>query len=401
MMRVVFIGYIILLAHIRVSSQEVLSIDTFRHSLYLGHAMPDELYRFAPDPKMESLKDEVLRKTGQKQNFELICSNVASIVAVLDKDKRYILYSQRYFNREKDPVARTAMLAQEIGHCVQVHTFEPSRLEDEETNADEFMGYALCLTGVPLSEAEKVAVKWLRSLGPDTSERRITILQGFRRAEASLRNAEHAAWFEQNFNEVLQNFPRFPFPAPNWSADADLDIYFKSCKTLGDADQKIRQALDITGFYSRKYFQVPNGFALVTRMEQFNKDGCSKSEAARWKTRPVRDETFSVMGYLASFFTTEPGYFRIFAFLVTDATITSDQKRQLSREEATNWLNEGACRLPELIGTRAFGKNTGVTALIYEFRVPESTRQPVFAQPSELEGIIHLRQARILGSLEK
>ena len=377
-------------------------LDTTRHTLYTGSFLPTELYCFEGDAAMESLKDEVLRKTSQKENFELICSNVASVATVLDKGKRYVLYSRRYFSsREKDPVARAAMLSQAIGHCVQEHTFDPARRYDEELDADEFMGYALCLLGISLKAADQVAEKWPRTLGPDTTERRAAILRGFHRAETSLRNAEHAAWYEQNANEVLQNFPCFPFPAPKCSADADVDAYFKTCKTLGDAEQKIRQALDATGFYSRKYFQVPGGFAVVTRMEQFNKDGSSKSEANRWKTRPVRDETFSISGYLSSFFTTEPGYFRLFAFIVTDVVVTTDQKRLLSREEATNWLNEGACRLPEAISSKPFGKNTGVTALVYEFRVPESNRQPVFAQPSDLDGITHLNKSRLLDGLKK
>ena len=396
-----FIGGFALLISCPLFGQETLPLDTTRHSLYLGLSMPAELYRFEADATMESLKDDVLRKTGQKENFELVCSNVESVAAVLDKEKRYVLYSRRYFNREKDPVARAAMLAQAIGHCVQEHTFESGRSDDEEIEADEYMGYALCLLGVSLTAADKVAEKWPRTTGPDTTERRAAILRGFHRAETSLRNAEHAAWYEQNANEVLQNFPRFPVPAPKWSADADVDDYFKTCAKMSDAEQKIRQALDATGFYSRKYFQVPGGFAVVTRMEQFNKDGSSKSEANRWKTRPVRDETFSITGYLSSFFTTEPGYFRLFAFVVTDAVLTSDQKRQVSRDEASNWLNEGACRLPEVIGSKPFGKNTGVTALVYEFRVPESNRQPIFAQPSDLDGMTHLRQARILDGLKK
>ena len=107
-----FIGGFALLISCPLFGQETLPLDTTRHSLYLGLSMPAELYRFEADATMESLKDDVLRKTGQKENFELVCSNVESVAAVLDKEKRYVLYSRRYFNREKDPVARAAMLAQ-------------------------------------------------------------------------------------------------------------------------------------------------------------------------------------------------------------------------------------------------------------------------------------------------
>ena len=372
-----------------------------KYSIYIGDSLPDVFYEFKPDMMMEALRDDILNKTGKTENFRLICSNVESIAAVLDTSGRYILYSRRFFNREDDPVAKAAMLAQAIGHCVQEHTFDPERIEDEEMEADEFMGYALCLIGVPLEDAAAVATKWPRNIGLDTLERQAAILRGYSRAEASLLIAEHASWFEKSKSTALERFPRFPFPAPRWSADADLDDYFQNLKTMADADKKIRKALDAAGFYSRKYFQIPEGFALVTRMEQFNPDGTSKSSENRWKTRPVRNETFSITSYFASFFTTEPGYFRVFVFLVTDEVITSDKKNKVSRKEATNWLNEGACRLPDAIGSQKFGKHTGVTALVYEFHVPESTREPVFAQPSELPGMTHLRKALILGALKK
>lgn len=45
---------------------------------------------------------------------------------------------------------------------------------------------------------------------------------------------------------------------------------FSGCKTLGEVECKLRTALDAKGYAQRSYFSAPNGFALVTQLEQYN-----------------------------------------------------------------------------------------------------------------------------------
>ena len=141
------------------------------------------------------------------------------------------------------------------------------------------------------------------------------------------------------------------------------------------------------------------GFALVTRMEQFNeRTGAPKREELRWKAKPVRDEEFSVSGYIRSLFSTEPGYFRVFVFIVT-AEPFNTRNTAVSKDAASAWLDEGLNKLPKAIGDLKYDPaNTNVTALIYEFRVKDTNSKGTLSTPSGLEGMQHLRAAKILQS---
>jgi hypothetical protein len=250
--------------------------------------------------------------------------------------------------------------------------------------------------GVPAVLAEKIPDQLALASGIPTANRLADLMHGFARAESSLRNAEHASFYEENLNEVLKNFPRFPFPIPKASAEADLDPYFGKCKTLADADKKLRTALNATGYYTRRYLYVPGGFALVTRMEQFNKDGSCKNETQRWSEQIVRCEGFDPLCYLNALVTTNPAYFRVLVFVVTPQVLSNSSKPP-GRDTATAWLDQGCNKLPSVIGDWPFqvGK-TNVTALVYEFKVREGDRKAIQSTPSSLQGLTHLKKARIV-----
>ncbi|MBK7938575.1 MAG: hypothetical protein IPJ82_16495 [Lewinellaceae bacterium] len=56
--------------------------------------------------------------------------------------------------------------------------------------------------------------------------------------------------------------------------------------------------------------------------------------------------------------------------------------------------------MPSALGQLPFDRNTNVTALIYEFQVPEKDRKPVVSSPSELPGVTHLRKSKIINYLK-
>ncbi len=381
-------------------SQDYLEINTTQRCVYHGNTMSKELYGFEPSDSIEQLKNDILENTGYPQNFEFICSNVPSVVAVVHRGKRYVLYSRKFFSTQPDRGIRLAMLAHEIGHHVNEHELKGGKpSEAEEMEADEFMGYALFFTSVQASQITEITALIPLASNIDSAERRKDILRGYEKAASSLYNAEHLGWDENDIKEVIKNFPKFPIPAPKASAEANLDNYFKNCSILYDVDMRLRKALDATGYNTRRYFYVPDGFALVVQMEQFNRDGTCKSEAYRWSNKIVRCEDFSPLCYLNALLTSEPGYFRTFVFIVTPHTLSSTP-RGVSRNDVGYWLDEGANKLPPALGRLPFDSNTNVTTLIYEFKVPESDRQPVISTPSELNGLTHLKKSKIINFLK-
>jgi len=200
-------------------------------------------------------------------------------------------------------------------------------------------------------------------------------------------------------------FPEFPWPPPRASAGVVLPAGFlrRPVDTVlrwGDVDHTLISALDSCGYFDRSYYAVPDGFAIVTRLEQMEADGTSKTPPDRWalEYRPLA--TFSLSSYLRALFTANPGFYRIIVFVVTSQSF-SESPTGVSREEAMEWLQSGLDRLPAELAGREFTDQYACTALIYQFEQPGSGEGARLDVPSDLPGRIHLERAKLWEALGK
>jgi hypothetical protein len=203
-----------------------------------------------------------------------------------------------------------------------------------------------------------------------------------------------------NININKDDLKRFPWPPPNFSARTTIhnDI-FTNAKKLMDVNNILNDALNKNGYYDKSYYQIPDGFALVTRIEQIDKDGYSLEIPDRWNIKTVSDLSFNLASYLKALFFSNTGYFRIIVFAVTDVPYTQSGSK-ISREEAELWLNNGYDKLPKEIGNYRFSEDYLCTALIYEFKKPESS-DAILLIPSNHTGTEHLIKSKLRASLEK
>lgn len=386
-------------------AQTVLEWKTPRYCQYEGEVVPEEYYEYpVENDTFDLLLSDIMGKMNSRVPVSLHSSNVKTVLALKDADLYHILYSRRYLlpmlRQPKSRPMAVALMAHAAGHCANEHHLNSSAIAEEEIEADEFAGYTLALMGFAYEAIKDLFLEpkvLSGSQGDIAKARNEALKRGYQRADAALRNAQHASYYENNPNELLQSFPVFALPPPKWSADADLSDYFHGCKTLYDAERIIRKAMDATGYYSRRYFQTPQGFAVVSRLEQFNEDGSCKPEMDRWKTKPVRGESFSLANYIYSLFVPQPGHFRTIVFVVTPQLFNADATHTVTREEASKWLDEGRNRLPEAIGKQPFQKDkTVVSALIYEFIAHESDNKLTFKATSPLQGMTHLSKSKLL-----
>jgi hypothetical protein len=165
---------------------------------------------------------------------------------------------------------------------------------------------------------------------------------------------------------------------------------------LGDVETALSRALETAGHSERAYYGIPGGFALVTRLEQTDAQGYPMSGAERWALQPPRLRSFSLGGYLSALFRARPGYFRVLVFAVTSAPF-SHEGPPPGRAEALEWLNKGADRLPRSLVERPFTVAHAVTALVYEFEIPDRGQRAVHRVPGRLSGLDHLSRGGILG----
>ena len=206
-------------------------------------------------------------------------------------------------------------------------------------------------------------------------------------------------------SDDAQAIPAFPWPPALASASTKVPSAFlvgaNASATLAQVAETLEHALNETGYIERSYYAVPNGFALVTRLEQVNPDGTPKPIPDRWSVQMTMPKVFSLASYLQALFTAQEGHFRIIAFIVTAAPFMQNPNVAVSREEAMEWLSVGSQMLPASIGNLPYSERHYCVALIYEFEQPTRNHEATFKMLSALSGIEHLKKARIWEVLEQ
>lgn len=384
-------------------AQDVLPLNITHRCVYSGGTMDTELYRFPDSEKVVAWVKEICELGGATLDFQVVQTNVENASAVLDSQQRYLLYSLDFVEKST-PLEVFGALAHEIGHHANAHSLNAERLSIEEIEADQFMGYVLSKKGFPKPDIEAFLKKMPSSYAVTFEERRATAWQGFERADHALQIKRLPFLNDPTFMKFSQTqagMPYFPWPPPSCNARYELpETSLAGLKTLGDVERKIRLALDATGYAQRSYFSVPSGFALVTQLEQYNgEDGSVRNDRTRWLDYPKKDNFDGVMSYLKSVVMPQKGHFRIFVFVTTNQPF-GGSAQHISREQATAWLGQGFNKLPSSRAAAPLLAGYGVTALVYEFVVPESNRKPEQTCPSPLfDAKTHLIKAGLAAAL--
>lgn len=193
----------------------------------------------------------------------------------------------------------------------------------------------------------------------------------------------------------------FPFPPPKPSARETISIAaFPNTKNLKDTYDFLNYALNQCGYYEKSVYKIPNGFALVTRIEKINGDGASKTPPERWSIKQKSSSKFSVSDYIKSLFSSNPGFYRVIVFVVTDVPFATTAISP-SKKEAITWLHKGLNKLPKDVGAIPLNKEHLCSVLIYEFKFPESGEDAFLMNPSLHTGRTHLVKANLWKHFDK
>lgn len=162
--------------------------------------------------------------------------------------------------------------------------------------------------------------------------------------------------------------------------------------SLYELGEHLSRGLDGAGYVERSFYAVPNGFALVARLERILDDGQPAPNSFRYL--PPGEEPFSLTAYLSGLFVAPVGRYRQIVFVVTDVSFAATGD-ELTQREATELLREGANRLPAYFRTVAFSEDYAVTALIYEFEKTGPVGQMRQLPAGRLGARTHLTRAGI------
>jgi hypothetical protein len=179
-----------------------------------------------------------------------------------------------------------------------------------------------------------------------------------------------------------ESVPVFPWPPPRASARVVIPARLlpagKDHQTLlRDIDEKLVSALQSAGYVETSYYAVPDGFALVTRLEHITQEGAPEKGKQRWiaHIEPVRlNRDFTLSAYLAALFGVQQGFYRVIVFIVTPHPF-AESHSSVSEIEAEDWRHSGLNVLPQGIASLAYTQQYSCTALIYEFQQPGNSQQ--------------------------
>ena len=168
MIRIICTNVLIFSLLLPVGAQEELDIDHEQSCCYVSKLDPEiKIYSFENDADARLAVKRIMAYSGLEPNFLITAANVPNAAAVIQKDKRLILYSQEFMERIKSQAktdwAAYAIMAHEIGHHLQGHTLTKEGSRPRlELQADKYSGYVLGLMGASLDEA----ISALKTLSP-------------------------------------------------------------------------------------------------------------------------------------------------------------------------------------------------------------------------------------------
>jgi hypothetical protein len=201
---------------------------------------------------------------------------------------------------------------------VNNHNFsrDPAKRKAMELEADHFSAYIVFKLG---ASAEQAAYS-PRIDDPSASP-------SFYPSRSSRVDAVLAVWngsksVRDNYapSFVTDEIPQFQWPPPRPSAMVVVPntvlLHGTDIRTLGSVAASLESVFEKTGYSERSFYSVPDGFALVSRMEQITVNGESRPGSDRWST-DMTPHVFSLRSYLSTLFTSSPCRYRVIAFIVS------------------------------------------------------------------------------------
>jgi hypothetical protein len=189
--------------------------------------------------------------------------------------------------------------------------------------------------------------------------------------------------------------PRFPWPPPLASAETMIPRNWLSTREapqLALVAHRLELALNEAKYRRWSYSSVPNGFALVSQMEQINSDGTPSPEPARWSTGLPSVANMTLLEFIKALANAQPGYYRVIVFIITNQPWSRTGEKP-TRGETERWLAQGFNWLPPSIGELTYGPDYRTTALVYEFKKVSKDTDAALLNPSSISADDHLKKA--------
>jgi len=191
--------------------------------------------------------------------------------------------------------------------------------------------------------------------------------------------------------------PDFPWPPKASTFTKIPSTYLAEAghpTTLKGVADRLENAFGNAGYKQVGYYSIPNGFALVSRLEQFKPNGLPADENYRW-LEEIEPPKFFSLDYLIALIAGKTGRFRVIVFAVSPDLFVQAEGKKVESNQAGTLAIQGANKLPKEVGDLPFTNEYICTGLVYEFERQGSEKTAQFKENSTLLAEDHLRQILI------
>lgn len=206
-----------------------------------------------------------------------------------------------------------------------------------------------------------------------------------------------------SYHVIIMNFlpaslRTFAFDPPEPSRERPIDnnqlaMLLSSQPRLKEVAAILKQMIEDSGFRESGYLSAPNGFALITQVEQIDRNGFPLEEPWRWASTIKPQYNGRVLIAMTEALLFAPrGYYRAFVFVVTDKIFISDPQRRVDEKLVNEWFSSGAGILPSSVGNKYFTVDHNITMLVYEFERLDALDNPSIQVPGRFTIEQHVRQ---------
>lgn len=164
---------------------------------------------------------------------------------------------------------------------------------------------------------------------------------------------------------VATDAPLLPWPPYSPSSRGDITGLYSRYSTYGGIDAAISKRLASFGYAERSYFAIPNGFAVLTPLEQI--DGQGKPVLTdRWVGRFTGPVQVDFASYVRQLLSGRHGRYRTFLFLVSD-TDFAPEPDVMGSDAVKRWERGGAMTLNPEFAAQRTPQDVYVRLFVYEF----------------------------------
>ncbi|MEO1026431.1 MAG: hypothetical protein AAFX07_12855 [Pseudomonadota bacterium] len=201
-----------------------------------------------------------------------------------------------------------------------------------------------------------------------------------------------------------QGFPQLlPWPPPRASRRLRLDrdlllAELDAAPQIGDVARYLSAELRARDYDQIGFLGVPgNGFALLTGLEQIDRNAEPLAGSARWISEISVERGFSLRAFLDALLSAPVGNFRVFVFVFTDQQFQENTEQPVSTEILEGWSERSVLDLPDTLSAQAVRGNHQLTVLVYEFFKTENAAPATLRTPS----LWNMRQHLAFPGLER